>query len=657
MAIGIEDSVLAGAHEYWRGVGLGQLLQTLDETGLSIVDNQTTSLQERRKLAEKTKEFRAVPDEQKPAELKPLLRAYQSEIDALTKRMKFAENEFLKLFKTFSEAPDPAPFLHGMVEERRQRRAQDSVEAECERLGQKCAALESENQQLREQTREHEGAEQRVKQLETSMDALVAQRERELRDQTDALVQHLRKRETDLQQQLSAATRRLAQLDSEESERLSRPADRDLVGRLAELEIVQSDLDHANARISDLQTQNAKLRGSLTQLTGDAVEGPSVADALADYRRQIRDLSEETKRLFDGMEKTEADSKLQLTRHEARMSVVESELLAKDDELQRVRRDLARCADYDEVRRELDVMKSVEFSVGGWGLDNDNDNADGSGAGDAGGESLERLLARRNKELENGLVGAKTQLGESDARAQQLQGRVQALEAALEQKTTLAEQLEADLLSVGPGGRRSNGGGEGGSGDTGRGDTEQADAVEMQVVGGSVLEIVTGQRDRFRQRNMELEDELREHSAAVAELQRQAAQSKQDNLRLYEEIKYLRSYAAAGPSQRDATVVPIPQSKFSRGVDMDAVDAKYKNVYEESLNPFNAFHRREASRRVRSMALFDRLVYMVSSFVAANRRARMGMLIYAALLHLLVVVAVYRSVLAVDDSPREPVSP
>ncbi|KAJ2710282.1 hypothetical protein H4R19_003822, partial [Coemansia spiralis] len=501
MAAGLEDSVLAGAHEFWRSVGLGQLLQSLDETGPVIVDNQKTSLVERRKLAEKTKEFRAVPDEQKAGEFKPLLRAYQSEIDALTKRMKYAENEFLKLFKTLSEAPDPTPFLAALVEERRQRGMHDGVEAERERLQQKCAALETENRRLRDQDHGREGLEQRAKQLESSMDALVAEREQELRDQTDALVRHLRERESDLQQQLSEATRRLAQADSEESERVARPADRDLVGRLAELEIVQSDLDHANARISDLQAQNAKLRGNLAQLAGDTAEGASVADALADYRRQIRELSEETKRLFDGLEKADADAALQRTQHEARTAAADSALQAKDDELQRVRREIARCADYDEVRRELDVMKSVEFYVDGWGVDADN--VDGATAVTAEPESLERLLVRRNKELENGLVGAKTQLADSDARAQQLDARVQSLEAALGQKTVLAERLEADLLSVG------------GGGDAGGRAGEPAGALEMQPLGsggGSVLEIVTGQRDRFRQRNMELEDEMREHA-------------------------------------------------------------------------------------------------------------------------------------------------
>ncbi|PIA13542.1 hypothetical protein COEREDRAFT_48893, partial [Coemansia reversa NRRL 1564] len=120
----------------------------LDEAGLSIVDNQKTSLQERRKLAEKTKEFRAVPDSEKVTEFKPLLRAYQNEIDALTKRMKFAETSFLKLFKSLSEAPDPEPFLQSLLEERRVRRADEVQIKDFNMLKGKCEDLEMENAQL-----------------------------------------------------------------------------------------------------------------------------------------------------------------------------------------------------------------------------------------------------------------------------------------------------------------------------------------------------------------------------------------------------------------------------------------------------------------------------------------------------------------------------
>ncbi|KAJ2317102.1 hypothetical protein GGI00_006850 [Coemansia sp. RSA 2681] len=150
---------------------------------------------------------------------------------------------------------------------------------------------------------------------------------------------------------------------------------------------------------------------------------------------------------------------------------------------------------------------------------------------------------------------------------------------------------------------------------------------------------------------------------------------KQDNLRLYEEIKYLRSYtstmAAASSSSSsqqqpdgDSAIISVMptvggggRNNGRRQIDMDTgVGAKYKGMYEESLNPFNAFHRRETSRRVRSMGILDRLIYMFSNFVMSNRRARMAMLFYVGVLHLLVVATLYRSMLQADESfERAPV--
>ena len=41
--------------------------------------------------------------------------AYQTEIDSLTKRSKFAENAFLNVYKVIAEAPDPYPLLEAAV--------------------------------------------------------------------------------------------------------------------------------------------------------------------------------------------------------------------------------------------------------------------------------------------------------------------------------------------------------------------------------------------------------------------------------------------------------------------------------------------------------------------------------------------------------------
>ncbi|KAJ2387316.1 hypothetical protein GGI05_004122, partial [Coemansia sp. RSA 2603] len=343
-------------------------------------------------------------------------------------------------------------------------------------------------------------------------------------------------------------------------------------------------------------------------------------------------LERETRRLLEALERAEQQQAL----FEARSVAAERAMAAKDDELRRVRAQVAGMSDYAEIKRELEIIRSVEFSAA-WGMD---DEQPGAAPAD---ESLEKLLVRRNKALENRLTDTRNALDRCSADMRGLAERQGQLELALEYKAELAARLEADLLRV-----------QAGASDDAKGE-RPAEASAGDAAG--LMDIVAGQRDRFRQRTVELADELREQTQAAAELRRQAEQTRQDNVRLYEEIKYLRSYHGSAAA---ASTIPPVTSKFSSSgsaahIDVDGVAAKYRGMYEESLNPFNAFHRRETSRRVRSMGIFDRLVYMVSSFVVSNRRARLAMLAYAALLHVLVFVALFRSVsLADDGETRQP---
>ncbi|KAJ1663070.1 hypothetical protein IW140_005891 [Coemansia sp. RSA 1813] len=669
----VDDGMLAGALEYWRTLQLTTLLQELDETSLEIVDNQKTSLQERRKLAERTKEFRALDDTEKLNDFKPLLRAYQNEIDNLTKRMKYAENGFLRVFKSLNDAPDPQPFLSNLVDERKLLDEQQNEKEMVGKLKARVDELKGENARLREDTAIIGQLKQEVSQYETSMAQMVrdraAEQEKDTRDQTDALITHLKEREGDLQRQLSAATRKLAQLqeskDAEEEERVMQvtPADRELVAKLAELEIVQADLDHANTRVTDLMAHNARLRQELSTVTGttdSAAAAGSVAETLAEYRRRVRELDDETQRLFGELEKAQTELEMNDSKHRADVSGIETELQVKTDEVQRLRDQVQRYADYDEIKRDLDIMKSVEFSVSDWGMDDANAAAaGGEAAADEEDEekSLERLLVRRNKSLENRLIDSKNQLSRCHGDLEELRLKVGALETKLTDKSSLAERLEADLVAVQ---HQQSGAGRNPEKMPATDDESSVAASNQQADGnssGNVLDIVTSQRDRFRHRNMELEDELRMQGSQVSDMRRQVDQVKQDNLRLYEEVKYLRSYKSTTILGNDTAVVGMP-SKFSKTqqhrVDMDTdVAAKYKGMYEESLNPFNAFHRRESTRRIRSMNILDRLIYIVANFVVGDRRARIGLIAYIGLLHLLVMVTLYRSTVQTDDSLHE----
>lgn len=56
-------------------------------------------------------EFKKVPDQEKLQQFKLLLRAYQGEIDAITKREKATAQAFLTVYNALGQAPDPAKLL------------------------------------------------------------------------------------------------------------------------------------------------------------------------------------------------------------------------------------------------------------------------------------------------------------------------------------------------------------------------------------------------------------------------------------------------------------------------------------------------------------------------------------------------------------------
>lgn len=85
---------------YWaETVDLESLRTKLDDVGLKIAQHQEEAMQNRRALAEATKEFKKSAGEQITKTVGPLLKSYQEEIDRLTKRAKHGESAFLDLYQ------------------------------------------------------------------------------------------------------------------------------------------------------------------------------------------------------------------------------------------------------------------------------------------------------------------------------------------------------------------------------------------------------------------------------------------------------------------------------------------------------------------------------------------------------------------------------
>ncbi|MBA0690023.1 hypothetical protein Goari_007721 [Gossypium aridum] len=91
---------------FWKELDLEKEKSLLDGQGLRIAENLENSQKNRRKLAESTRDFKKASAEEKSRLFNSLLKGYQEEIDNLTKRAKFGENE----------APDPYPGLASITE-------------------------------------------------------------------------------------------------------------------------------------------------------------------------------------------------------------------------------------------------------------------------------------------------------------------------------------------------------------------------------------------------------------------------------------------------------------------------------------------------------------------------------------------------------------
>jgi hypothetical protein len=106
----------------------------------------------------------------------------------------------------------------------------------------------------------------------------------------------------------------------------------------------------------------------------------------------------------------------------------------------------------------------------------------------------------------------------------------------------------------------------------------------------SILPIITQQRDRFRARNAELEEDLRKQLTIISNLRGEIATLQKDNLGLYEKVRYLQQYSKSSATNGDHNALEEGRGasgaiRPGEGIGME----RYRNAYEESMTPFEAF--------------------------------------------------------------------
>jgi homeobox protein cut-like len=157
--------------------------------------------------------------------------------------------------------------------------------------------------------------------------------------------------------------------------------------------------------------------------------------------------------------------------------------------------------------------------------------------------------------------------------------------------------------------------------------------------------MITAQRDRFKKRNTQLENELSESHRTVSSLRQEIASLQKDNLTLYEKTRYVSTYNRAGPTASSASAYstnPNPSTiQMSNSTSSGLALDRYRSAYESNISPFAAFRGRESARAYKRMSLPERIVFSITRMVLATRTSRNLFAGYCVALHLLVFFSLY----------------
>ncbi|XP_060594770.1 homeobox protein cut-like 1 isoform X3 [Ruditapes philippinarum] len=400
--------------DFWKKFDLQELQKELDSTATELANRQDESDASRKKLVELSREFKKNTPEDIRKIVAPLLKSFQGEIDALSKRSKAAEASFLSVYKKLIDLPDPVSVLEYAQQIQKKAHRVGDLEIENKQLRETLDEYNHEfaevkNQevtikQLRERLKEGEDkveavAEARTKEKERELQKQFAEKERQLQETQLSVARKLGEAE----QRVTSLTNTLEHVQSELFE-VKAKYDEATSAKADEMEMVMADLERANERATAAEREAEKLKHQLSNLTasladnqgGEQQKGPDMEQAieilqrsnleaeLAAKEKEISQLVEDVQRLQGSLQKLRENTTQQVGR-------LEEELASKNKAFRILEEKLKTQEDYEEIKRELGVLKSIEFSSSG------TDEVDG----DVGKtKSLEILLLEKNKTLQ-----------------------------------------------------------------------------------------------------------------------------------------------------------------------------------------------------------------------------------------------------------------
>ena len=377
--------------EFWREFDIEARRAASEKDILEMRDSKAASINGRKRLNEITKLFRSKTKEDQLGMVTELLKAYQEEIDQLSRRSKFSEASFSSLHKVLFEAPDPSPALDGLVS---MVASKSSHQLEIERLRAELAQYDEEFQQLKNQDitirRLEDQLDEYREQIEDKVSEEVAKRTAEAEELAAGRITEAKDLQRAAEKRLSAAVEAMRQAQTAADRAQSQvfevltQAEGRISALLAESAIMSEGSERDRARVAEAESEIEVLRVALSSAQGAHSAGIAGANnttgsgggiGTAAALEEARTLQAVVVELRIEIRKKEENSRTDKQRLEATLREAQQQLQREREALGRVRQELTERPQKEDVatlRRQLRVLQRVAFNVEDSGSDNDD---------------------------------------------------------------------------------------------------------------------------------------------------------------------------------------------------------------------------------------------------------------------------------------------
>ncbi|GJQ15303.1 hypothetical protein GpartN1_g7094.t1 [Galdieria partita] len=612
----LQQSNEATPAQIWKQINYEQFKEQLEKMSMDIVEKQNQSKTSRKRLTETTKEFKHSSSEEKAKNLNTLLKSYQSEIDRLTTRATFAESCFFQVVQKLYATTDPCLFIAELEEWKW--KYQQVVE-EKKQLKQELDQFHRETIDVQRQDATIRQLQKQLKQLEEDTERKVAEKSKQLEAEWNETLKNTKAHQESQQsiwtQEIEQYKEKLANLQkaydsvqnrlfetSHQLEEIRGVKSTEHQILLQELEQSREENRDLNRKISELLlSRNRNVSSSESSEAKDSYSNLVWKDG------KIRQLERQLDNLKAQMEECQVSYRQEL--EDKQQVILKMEMQTK--QLEQLLEEAPSLDEVQRLRKQITNLQALQF-----------DHVELFQGEECGKEptDLETLLMEKNRTLEDQLSHLRVTVQNIEKEKTQYQQQALSLEESLSDQKEVNRKLERALnetLKVHPPPSSISVSLENSS------NSSQQSIPEEQ----GILDIVCQQRDRYKHKMLEYEDQLDKMRERISLLNATVETLRNESRRTSHQVV-------------DSSV---SERRKTQWAEKESLSLMLEQGNNDTLTWPETSYAGVSRRWLRQRRSFEKWLYRWSLSILRNRYATLFLFFYIFFLHLFVLFILYRT--------------